>query len=392
MIIVIAMSGTGVDVRAVMRAWGLILAGYRPNISIEITRECPLRCPGCYAYGDDHLGGDVTLRGLADYKGDELVSRFMALVDRHRPLHVSIVGGEPLVRYRELGTILPQLAERGHSHAGSSRARCARFRGNGRISRSFRSSRRSTACSRSTTRGARRRPTTGSSSTSRDTRSRSTARSRGSRCGAPGYLEEFLGTWQANPNTRLIWMSLYTPQVGEISEERLRPADRATVIAELRRLKPLFSKLQLPDAVLNVYAAPPDSPENCIFREDDRMLFVRPGTPHHAVPVRRQSRLLELRVPRVGGARSDRPPSPGRRPSDRDASFTRRFAWAARSSGFSGSEQRQGLRAATSATSVFASPSLLLLFLDLFLHFLRFPSSRRGRSSTSPPRTPRASA
>src|SRR5258707_13444739 len=96
----------------VLRAWGRILAGYRPNISIEIRRECPLRCPGCYAYGDDHLGGDVTLRGLADYKGDELVKRFMALVDRHRPLHVSIVGGEPLVRFRELGQILPQLAER----------------------------------------------------------------------------------------------------------------------------------------------------------------------------------------------------------------------------------------------------------------------------------------
>ena len=38
--------------------------------------------------------------------------RFMAMIDRHRPLHVSIVGGEPLVRYRELGKILPQLAER----------------------------------------------------------------------------------------------------------------------------------------------------------------------------------------------------------------------------------------------------------------------------------------
>src|SRR6187200_1716869 len=98
----------------VIRAWGRILVGYRPNLSVEITRECPLRCPGCYAYGEDHLGGGgVTLRGLADFKGDELVSRFMALIDQHRPLHVSIVGGEPLVRYRELSKILPQLAERG---------------------------------------------------------------------------------------------------------------------------------------------------------------------------------------------------------------------------------------------------------------------------------------
>src|SRR5688500_19725899 len=107
------MSGTAVRAREVMQAWGKILAGHRPNISVEITKECPLRCPGCYAYGDEHLGGEVTLRGLADYKGDELVERFMALIDRHNPLHVSIVGGEPLVRHRELGRILPQLAERG---------------------------------------------------------------------------------------------------------------------------------------------------------------------------------------------------------------------------------------------------------------------------------------
>src|SRR5919109_4881590 len=107
------MTGTGVGVREVMQAWGKIVSGYRPNISIEITKECPLRCPGCYAYGDEHLGGGVTLRGLSDYKGDELVERFMALIDRHNPLHVSIVGGEPLVRYRELNAILPRLSERG---------------------------------------------------------------------------------------------------------------------------------------------------------------------------------------------------------------------------------------------------------------------------------------
>src|SRR5262245_14297986 len=104
---------TSVGPREIVRAWGRILSGKYPNLSIEITKESPLRCPGCYAYGDEHLGGDVTLRGLADYKGDELVSRFMAMIDRHQPLHLSIVGGEPLVRFRELGKILPQLASRG---------------------------------------------------------------------------------------------------------------------------------------------------------------------------------------------------------------------------------------------------------------------------------------
>src|ERR687895_2986075 len=108
---------------AILGAWGRILQGYRPALSVEITRECPLRCPGCYAYGDEHLGGGVTLRGLADYKGDELVTRFMALIDRHRPLHVSIVGGEPLVRYRELSVLLPDPGEAGHSRAAGDERR-----------------------------------------------------------------------------------------------------------------------------------------------------------------------------------------------------------------------------------------------------------------------------
>src|ERR1043166_10338186 len=100
------------NVGHVLQGWGRILAGYRPNLSIEITRECPLRCPGCYAYGDEHLGGGVTMRGLSDYRGDELVDRFMRVIESRKPLHVSIVGGEPLVRYRELNAILPKLAAR----------------------------------------------------------------------------------------------------------------------------------------------------------------------------------------------------------------------------------------------------------------------------------------
>src|SRR6476646_6762190 len=94
---------------AVLQAWGRILTGYQPNLSIEITRECPLRCPGCYAYGDQHLGGDVVLRQLADFKGQELIDRMLAVVKEYHPIHVSIVGGEPLVRFRELETLLPIL-------------------------------------------------------------------------------------------------------------------------------------------------------------------------------------------------------------------------------------------------------------------------------------------
>jgi sulfatase maturation enzyme AslB (radical SAM superfamily) len=258
------MSGTAVRAREVVQAWGRILSGYRPNISIEITKECPLRCPGCYAYGDEHLGGEVTLRGLADYKGDELVDRFMALVDQHRPLHVSIVGGEPLVRYRELGKILPQLAARDiHTQLVTSAVRP--------IPAEWADIRRLQIVvsidGLQPEHDVRRTPATydrilkhivGQQITVHCTVTRQQAR-------RDGYLDEFLQYWQNNPHTRLIWISLYTPQVGELSMERLTPADRARVITELRGLRSKYSKLQMLDGMLNVYATPPDSPDNCIF-------------------------------------------------------------------------------------------------------------------------------
>ena len=98
--------------KGMIAAWGRILTGYTPALSIEITRECPLQCPGCYAYGNEHLGGEVTLRDVRDFKGQELIDGVKALVDRLRPLHVSIVGASRSP-YRELGVILPALAARG---------------------------------------------------------------------------------------------------------------------------------------------------------------------------------------------------------------------------------------------------------------------------------------
>ena len=263
---VATMNSNGMHSKDVIQAWGRILTGYCPNLSIEITKECPLRCPGCYAYGDDHLGGDVTLRGLSDYKGDELVERFMALVDRHRPLHISIVGGEPLVRYRELGIILPRLAERGiHTQLVTSAVRP--------IPIEWASLRRLQVVvsidGLPPEHDERRTPATydrilkhiaGHQITVHCTVTRQQAR-------RDGYLEEFLRLWQANRDTRLIWVSLYTPQRGEISAERLTAADRARVIGELRRLRGEIPKLQMLDGMLNVYSRPPESPDDCIFAQ-----------------------------------------------------------------------------------------------------------------------------
>jgi MoaA/NifB/PqqE/SkfB family radical SAM enzyme len=251
----------------VVRAWGRILAGYRPNISIEITKECPLRCPGCYAYGDDHLGGGgVTLRGLSDYKGDELVSRFMSLIDRHNPLHISIVGGEPLVRYRELGQILPELVRRGiHTQLVTSAVRP--------IPKEWAELKRLQIVvsidGLQPEHDERRTPATydrilkhieGHQITVHCTVTRQQIR-------RDGYIEEFIRTWQENSNTRQIWVSLYTPQKGELSAERLTREDRRRVLAELRAIRTRYSKLLMLDGMLNVYASPPTTPENCIFAQ-----------------------------------------------------------------------------------------------------------------------------
>ena len=250
----------------VVRAWGKILAGYRPNLSIEITRECPLRCPGCYAYGDDHLGGGITLRDVRDLKGQALIDGVLALVDRNRPLHLSIVGGEPLVRYLELNIILPRLAERGvYTQVVTSAVRP--------IPKEWQRLRRLQVCvsidGLQPEHDERRKPATyerilkhieGHAITVHCTVTRQQAR-------RPGYLEEFTRFWSDNPQVKSIWFSLYTPQIGEESPERLTPDDRRVVIVTIEGLAARYSKIQMPRALLKALAAPPRSPGECIFAQ-----------------------------------------------------------------------------------------------------------------------------
>ena len=250
----------------IFTAWGRILQGHRPALSVEITRECPLRCPGCYAYGEEHLGGGVTLRQVSDFKGQELVDRFFQLIDEHRPVHVSIVGGEPLVRYRELNDILPRLAARGiYTQLVTSAVRpvplewgpLRRFQLVVSID------------GLQPEHDERRKPATydrilkhiaGHAITVHCTVTRQQVR-------RDGYLEEFVRYWSANPHTRQIWVSLYTPQIGEMSPERLSTDDRERVVAALMHLRTRFPKLKMPRGLIQMYADPPQSPGECIFAQ-----------------------------------------------------------------------------------------------------------------------------
>src|SRR6476620_1202709 len=250
----------------IIPAWGRILRGYRPALSVEITRECPLRCPGCYAYGDEHLGGEVTLRQVSDFKGQELVDRFFALIEANRPLHVSIVGGEPLVRYRELGQILPRLVRMGiYTQVVTSAVRPvpSEWIGLPRLKIVV------SIDGLQPEHDQRRKPATydrilkhiqGHKITVHCTVTRQQSR-------REGYLEEFVRFWSENPDTDQIWISLYTPQIGEQSEERLAPADRERIVAALMHMRKRYKKLRMPAGLFFNDTPTTESPQDCIFAQ-----------------------------------------------------------------------------------------------------------------------------
>jgi hypothetical protein len=248
----------------VLNAWASILYGQKPSLSIEITRECPLRCPGCYAYEPEHLGTGVNLRQLADFKGDDLVRRLLAIVDRERPIHLSIVGGDPLVRYRELEVLLPQLEQRGiHVQLVTSAFRALPKAWNTLSKLSLVVS----IDGLQPEHDERRKPATYERILKSINESLVTIHCTvtGQIAGRPGYLEEFLRFWSGRPQVKRIWVCLFTPQQGAVGPEILTPSKRHQVLDELSRLHPLYPKFQMNAQMIEELRHPPQSPEDCIF-------------------------------------------------------------------------------------------------------------------------------
>ena len=206
----------------------------------------------------------MTLRQVSDYKGQELIDNFMQLVEEHRPIHISIVGGEPLVRFRELNEILPRLAKRGmYTQLVTSAVRAipSEWAAIPRLQLVV------SIDGLQPEHDERRKPATydrilkhidGHQITVHCTVTRQQVQ-------RDGYIDQFVDFWSANENVRQIWVSLYTPQLGEESPERLQPEDRERVVAALMTLRTRYPKLRMPKGMIQVYSEPPKNPGDCIF-------------------------------------------------------------------------------------------------------------------------------
>lgn len=247
----------------ILTSWWRILTGYRPALSIELTKECPLSCPGCYAFQPDHLGG-LSITSVADSKGDELVDRVMSFIADRRPLVVYFVGGEPLVRFRELNVILPRLSERNidvRVVTSAVRPIPDEWRGLPKLGVVV------SIDGLQPEHDRRRKPAT---------YARILEHIRGHRIvvhctvtsqmmARPGYVEEFVDFWSSREEVRGIEVSFFTPQIGETSVEILTPEMRAEAVAVLEALKPRYPKVLFNRHIKKAFLSPPGSPEECIF-------------------------------------------------------------------------------------------------------------------------------
>jgi MoaA/NifB/PqqE/SkfB family radical SAM enzyme len=249
----------------VIQAWKSVLSGRRPSLAIEITRECPLRCPGCYAFEEGHVGG-INLRQLQDKRGDELVQGVLALVDEHRPLHVSLVGGDPLVRHREVTRLLPLLEARGvHVQVVTSAFR--------EIPREWSERQKLNIVvsidGLQPEHDVRRKPATYARILESIRGHQVTVHCTitGQMMKQAGYLRDFIAFWSARTEVKKIWMSMFTPQIGATAPEILTRDEREEAAKELLQLRLLFPKLDMPAGLIQEFLHPPASPEECIFAQ-----------------------------------------------------------------------------------------------------------------------------
>ncbi len=204
------------------------------------------------------------MRDLNDRKGEELISGVLELVDRLKPLHLSIVGGDPLVRYRELEALVPRLIDRGiHVQIVTSAFRP--------IPESWSTMRRvGVVVSIDGLRAEhdkRRAPATYDRILKNIAGRRITIHCTitGQMMKRPGYLDDFLRFWTPLTEINKVWFSMFTPQIGDSLPEMLTREERARAVAEMLQLRKKYPKLDMPEGLIRQFSTPPESPSECVF-------------------------------------------------------------------------------------------------------------------------------
>ncbi len=193
-----------------------------------------------------------------------MIDGVLEIVDKHRPLHLSIVGGDPLVRYREMETLIPLILEKGvHIQLVTSAFRplpeaWASVPGLNVVV---------SIDGLQPEHDERRKPATyeriltniqGQNVTIHCTITSQMMRS-------DGYLERFLQFWTPRNEIKRVWFSIFTPQRGDSMEEILTPSERKQAVADMLSLRERHPKLDMHPKMIAEYLTPPESPESCVF-------------------------------------------------------------------------------------------------------------------------------
>src|SRR6202040_3213596 len=170
-----------------------------------------------------------------DRKGQFLTDGVLEVVDRLKPLHLSLVGGDPLVRYRELESLIPQLLARGihvqivtsaFRTLGPTWAKLPHLHVVVSIDglQPEHDVRRAPATYERILKNIAGQTVTIHSTITAQMMKR------------PGYLEEFLKFWTPRPEIKKVWFSLFTPQIGDQLPEVLSREERVRAIKEMTQL------------------------------------------------------------------------------------------------------------------------------------------------------------
>jgi sulfatase maturation enzyme AslB (radical SAM superfamily) len=212
------------------------------------------------------VAAGLNLRQLQDKKGETLVKGILDIVDQYRPLHLSLVGGDPLVRYRELGVLLPLLSRRGiHVQVVTSAFREIP----GEWAEISNLNVVVSVDGLQAEHDIRRRPATYDRILKNISGHQVSIHCTitGQMMKRAGYLGEFLEFWTPRKEIKRVWFSIFTPQKGATDPEILSPVERVQTVREMLRLRPLYPKLDMNEQVIKEFLTPPVSPDRCIFAQ-----------------------------------------------------------------------------------------------------------------------------